>query len=71
LNAVSQAHEKNLVDRESHASLSEIRKLYSTLTARERDVIALTVKGILNKQIAWELGNTEATMKDSSPSYNG
>ena len=37
--------------------------MYDKLTARERDVIALTVRGMLNKQIAGELGISEATIK--------
>jgi len=63
LDAVLQAHNKNLIDRQKRASLTEIRKMYDKLTARERDVIALTVRGMLNKQIAGELGISEATIK--------
>ncbi|MES2260209.1 MAG: response regulator [Pseudomonadota bacterium] len=40
-----------------------LRKRADTLTAREREVFALVVQGMLNKQIAYELGNTERTVK--------
>ena len=63
LDAVLQAHNKNLIDRQKRANLTELRKMYDKLTARERDVIALTVRGMLNKQIAGELGISEATIK--------
>ena len=63
LDAVFQAHDKNLIDRQKRANLTEIRKMYDKLTARERDVIVLTVRGMLNKQIAGELGISEATIK--------
>jgi FixJ family two-component response regulator len=47
-------------DREEHQRLTE---RWTTLTARERDVMALVVKGLLNKQIAGALGTTEKTVK--------
>lgn len=40
-----------------------MRKRYEALTAREREVMALVVSGMLNKQIAGELGNSEDTVK--------
>jgi FixJ family two-component response regulator len=40
-----------------------LRGRYQTLTAREREVMALVVSGKLNKQIASELGASEATVK--------
>jgi FixJ family two-component response regulator len=53
-------------DRDSRrriSELTEVRKLYTTLTERERQVLSLVVKGLLNKQIAYELGVTELTIK--------
>jgi FixJ family two-component response regulator len=44
-------------------SLIELRNRYATLTPRERDVISLVVSGMLNKQIAAELGSSETTVK--------
>ena len=43
--------------------LAEIQASYDTLTSRERDVIVLIVRGMLNKQAAAELGITEITIK--------
>ncbi len=48
---------------ERDAQLQEMRKFYSTLTPREREVFQLVVQGKLNKQIAYELGTSERTIK--------
>jgi FixJ family two-component response regulator len=45
------------------AELAALRQRYATLTAREREVMALVVAGWLNKQIAAELGTSEITIK--------
>lgn len=45
------------------SQMSELRKRAETLTVREREVFVLVVQGMLNKQIAYELGNTERTVK--------
>lgn len=63
LDAVRQAHERDSVARQRRAELSTIQRRHDTLTMREREVIALTVRGMLNKQIAIELGISEATIK--------
>jgi FixJ family two-component response regulator len=63
LDAVRQAIER---DREAHAQqreTAELRARYESLTAREREVMALVVRGLLNKQIAAQVGTTEATVK--------
>jgi FixJ family two-component response regulator len=63
LEAVQQAIER---DREACAQRQEMEQLrvrYESLTAREREVMALVVRGLLNKQIAAEVGTTEATVK--------
>ena len=63
LDSVHQALER---DRESHESRSErdrIAERIGTLTPREREVLTLVVRGLLNKQIAAELGASEKTLK--------
>jgi FixJ family two-component response regulator len=62
LPAVSAAIERDAVARWEHANLSEIRTRLDTL-AREREVLERVVAGRLNKQIASDLGITEATVK--------
>jgi FixJ family two-component response regulator len=44
-------------------SLQEIRVKYGKLTPREREVFALVVSGLINKEVAWELGVSEKTVK--------
>ena len=63
LNAIHQALDRDRAARQEHGELAELRKRYETLSARERDVMALVVSGMLNKQIAAELGNSEETVK--------
>ena len=43
--------------------LSELRERYESLTVRERQVMGLVVAGMLNKQVAFELGTSEITVK--------
>jgi len=45
-------------------SLAELRRRYASLTAREREVMAGVVQGLLNKQIAAHLGTSEVTVKE-------
>jgi FixJ family two-component response regulator len=63
LTAVRAAVERNAVARLEQAKLSEIRDRLDTLTPREREVLEQVVSGKLNKQIAGDLGITEATVK--------
>jgi FixJ family two-component response regulator len=63
LTAVRAAIERDTVARREQAKLSEIRARLDTLTPREREVLEHVVSGKLNKQIAGDLGITEATVK--------
>ena len=63
LDAIQQALDRDRVTRQQRGNLAELRKRYATLTAREREVMALVVSGMLNKQIASELGTSEITVK--------
>ena len=48
---------------EQRSELAELQKRYGSLTAREREVVALVTAGMLNKQIAAKLGTSEITVK--------
>jgi FixJ family two-component response regulator len=63
LDAIHQALARDRVMRQQQSELSELRKRYESLTAREREVMALVVSGMLNKQIAFDLGTREITVK--------
>ena len=63
LDAIRQALDRDQATRRERAELAELRERYKTLTAREREVMGLVVSGMLNKQIAGELGNSEVTVK--------
>jgi FixJ family two-component response regulator len=63
LNAIQQAVERDRVARQEQSKVAELRSRYETLTAREREVMDLVVSGMLNKQIAFDLGTSEITVK--------
>ena len=63
LSAISQAIARNAEARERYAELHELRRRADTLTPRERQVMLLVVRGLLNKQVAAELGTVEKTIK--------
>jgi FixJ family two-component response regulator len=63
LDAVQQALERDRKGREQRAEISELRKRFDSLTPREREVMALVAAGLLNKQIAGQLGTSEASVK--------
>jgi FixJ family two-component response regulator len=63
LDAIQQALARDRAAHEQRAQSAELRRRYRTLTPRERDVLALVVTGLLNKQVAGELGTSEAAVK--------
>jgi len=63
LDAIRQALDRDRMTRQQQSNLAELRKRYEALTAREREVMGLVVSGMLNKQIAYDLGNSEITVK--------
>jgi FixJ family two-component response regulator len=63
LDAIQQALERDRIARESQSEIAGVQERYRTLTAREREVMSLVVAGMLNKQVASELGTSEVTVK--------
>jgi FixJ family two-component response regulator len=63
LDAVQQAIDRDRAARQQRAELAELRRRHESLTPREREVMALVVTGLLNKQIAAQLRTSEATVK--------
>jgi FixJ family two-component response regulator len=63
LRAVRQALERSRLALVQEAEMQELRNRYASLTPREREVMALVVSGMLNKQVGGELGISEITVK--------
>ena len=63
LDAVHQALARDRQARAQQAERAALRRRFEALTPRQRDVMACMVAGLLNKQIAGELGTSEATVK--------
>jgi len=63
LEAIRQALERSRVALTREEERHELRDRYASLTPRERDVMTLVVSGLLNKQVAGELGISESTVK--------
>jgi FixJ family two-component response regulator len=63
LDAIQEAIAKDRMAWNERAQMAELTARYATLTAREKEVLALVVTGLLNKQIAAELGTSELTIK--------
>src|SRR5271166_4950030 len=63
LDAIQQALQRDRAARQQRTEIAELRERFDSLTAREREVMGLVVSGLLNKQIAGELGTSEITVK--------
>src|SRR5256712_7707241 len=63
LNAIRQAIERSRAALDHEAQMRALRDCYASLTGREREVMALVVSGLLNKQVGGELGISEITVK--------
>jgi FixJ family two-component response regulator len=63
LDAIQQALQRDSAARQQQTELHALKQRYQSLTVREREVMTLVVSGMLNKQIASELGASEATVK--------
>jgi FixJ family two-component response regulator len=63
LAAIQQAVARTLEERREQTRMTEVRSHMATLTSREAEVFALVVTGMLNKQIGYDLGITEKTVK--------
>ena len=71
LDAVQQAIGRDRAARDLETKLAGLRARYELLTPREREVTACVVSGMLNKQIAAELGTTEKTIDPYDPQRPG
>jgi FixJ family two-component response regulator len=63
LDAIQQALERDGVAQKEQAEIHDLQGRYHALTVREQEVMTLVVSGMLNKQIASEIGASEATVK--------
>ena len=63
LDAVQVALERDRARRQREAEIATLRERFESLSPREREVVAMVVSGMLNKQTATEIGTTENTVK--------
>jgi FixJ family two-component response regulator len=63
LDAIRGAIDRSRLALQRESALHALRERYTSLTPREREVMALVVNGLLNKQVAGELGISEITVK--------
>ena len=63
LDAIHLALEKDRGRRQQEAELTALRERFESLSPREREVVAMVVSGMLNKQIAAQIGTAENTVK--------
>jgi FixJ family two-component response regulator len=63
LDAIQQALQRDRTAQEQQAEIHDLQGRYHALTRREQEVMTLVVSGMLNKQIAYEIGASEATVK--------
>jgi FixJ family two-component response regulator len=63
LSAIAEAIDKDRVERQQRMELAAVRVRYESLTPRENEVVSRITRGMLNKQVAADLGVTEITVK--------
>jgi len=63
IDAVHVALDRDRARRKQESELADIRQRFDSLTSREQEVVSMVVGGMLNKQIAAELGTAESTVK--------
>ena len=63
LQAIGNAIERSRVLIQNEAEIRTLRECYASLTPREREVLILVISGLLNKQVGWQLGISEITVK--------
>jgi len=63
LDAIRVALDRDRARREQEKEMADLRRRFHSLTAREQEVVSMVVAGMLNKQIAGELGTAESTVK--------
>jgi RNA polymerase sigma factor (sigma-70 family) len=63
LDAVRVAIDRDRARREQETEMADLRRRFDSLTSREQEVVSMVVAGMLNKQIAAELGTAESTVK--------
>jgi len=63
LRSIRESLERSRIALDREVALRDLRDSYASLTPRERQVMELVVSGLLNKQVAWELGIGESTIK--------
>jgi FixJ family two-component response regulator len=63
LDAIQQALQRDRAAREQQVEIRELQNRYQSLTAREKEVIGFVVSGMVNKEIASQIGASESTVK--------
>jgi RNA polymerase sigma factor (sigma-70 family) len=63
LDAVRVALDRDRASREQEKEIADVQRRFDSLTSREQEVVSMVVAGMLNKQIASELGTAENTVK--------
>ena len=63
LDAVAQALERDRQTRAERSGLDDLRTRFAQLSPREREVMGLVASGLMNKQVAFQLGLSEITVK--------
>ena len=63
LSAIQEALERSRIALDREAQIRALRDRHASLSRREREVMALVVSGLLNKQVGFELGISEITVK--------